>query len=153
MVGASRELLWVLDYDRAVAQFVLRLKGREILRHEISQMTTRIGRDPTNELVIDNPGVSRIHAAVVFEDPDFVLMDQGSANGVHVNGERIQMRRLREGDRVEIGKFELLFNLDETEMAKTLLGGLVIEEPSRPHPVRTVRVKSITAEDLEAHED
>ncbi len=128
-----------------MAHLILRLKGREILRHEIALRTTRIGREQSNEIVIDNPGVSRIHAAVVFEDPDFVVIDQGSANGVYVNGERTAMHRLQHGDRIEIGKFELEFTANYGSEA--LRGDMVVEAPKSP--VQTVVLPSVTDADLE----
>ncbi len=52
-------------------------------------------------------GVSRIHAAVCRSDDTLTLVDMGSANGTHLNGQRLvpdQPRILRDGDEIRLGK-------------------------------------------------
>lgn len=52
-------------------------------------------------------GVSRIHAAIVRNDDTLTLMDMGSSNGTHLNGQRLlpeQPRVLRDGDELRLGK-------------------------------------------------
>lgn len=52
-------------------------------------------------------GVSRIHAAIFRNDDTLTLVDKGSANGTHLNGQRLvpnQPRVLRDGDEVRLGK-------------------------------------------------
>jgi len=52
-------------------------------------------------------GVSRIHAAICRNDDTLTLVDKGSANGTHLNGQRLvpnQPRVLRDGDEVRLGK-------------------------------------------------
>jgi len=84
------------------------LKGREVSRHIVGR-STRIGRDPANEVVIDNVGVSRHHATLILLDDRFVLKDEQSANGVFVNGQKVEERELVDGDVVQIGKFIVNF--------------------------------------------
>ncbi len=52
-------------------------------------------------------GVSRIHAAIFRTDDTLTLVDKGSANGTHLNGQRLvpnQPRVLRDGDEIRLGK-------------------------------------------------
>ena len=52
-------------------------------------------------------GVSRIHAAIERNDDTLTLVDMGSSNGTHLNGQRLlpdQPRVLRDGDEVRFGK-------------------------------------------------
>lgn len=52
-------------------------------------------------------GVSRIHAAICRSDDTLTLVDKGSANGTHLNGQRLvpnQPRVLRDGDEIRLGK-------------------------------------------------
>lgn len=52
-------------------------------------------------------GVSRIHAAIERSDETLTLVDMGSSNGTHLNGQRLlpeQPRVLRDGDEVRLGK-------------------------------------------------
>jgi hypothetical protein len=52
-------------------------------------------------------GVSRIHAAIFRSEDTLTLVDMGSANGTHLNGQRLapeQPRILRDGDEIRLGK-------------------------------------------------
>jgi hypothetical protein len=63
----------------------------------------RIGRSPTSDLVIPVSAVSRSHALVEWRGGGFHIRDLLSRNGTRVNGRRIACRRLRAGDRIDIG--------------------------------------------------
>jgi pSer/pThr/pTyr-binding forkhead associated (FHA) protein len=52
-------------------------------------------------------GVSRLHAAIYRSEDTLTLVDMGSANGTHLNGQRLvpdQPRILRDGDEIRLGK-------------------------------------------------
>lgn len=52
-------------------------------------------------------GVSRIHAAIERSEDTLTIMDMGSSNGTHLNGQRLipdQPRVLRDGDEIRLGK-------------------------------------------------
>lgn len=68
-----------------------------------------IGRAPGNDLVIENAGVSRRHAAIRFEGGRFLLEDLRSANGTFLNRHRITVHDLTDGDEIGILKHRLLF--------------------------------------------
>lgn len=68
-----------------------------------------IGRLPDRDLVIDDPGVSRVHAEVQRVGDGFRLIDRGSANGTVVNGERRTDHVLVDGDVVRFGDVEIIF--------------------------------------------
>ena len=58
-----------------------------------------IGREPSNTLQIDSPGVSRKHARLNLKNQQHWLEDLGSSNGTFINGERISdPRPLQNGD-------------------------------------------------------
>jgi len=63
-----------------------------------------IGRDGGNSIVLAENTVSRQHARVVREaGGQVILTDEGSANGVYVNGMRVQRAALKAGDEIKIG--------------------------------------------------
>jgi len=62
--------------------------------------------------------VSRFHAKVQVEEGDIILTDLDSTNGTRVNGTAIQIRRLRPGDQVSIGRTMLLFGTMEEIAAR-----------------------------------
>ncbi|MDQ4148609.1 MAG: DUF3662 domain-containing protein [Actinomycetota bacterium] len=68
-----------------------------------------LGRSSSNEVVINDPNVSRSHAQVVLRDDEWWVIDLGSTNGTLVNGMLIKERRLVPGDRIKLGATELEF--------------------------------------------
>src|SRR6202047_407125 len=68
-----------------------------------------IGREEGNLLRLNDERVSRFHARVQFDNGEMILTDLESTNGTRVNGTVVQIRRLRPGDRVGIGRSLLLF--------------------------------------------
>jgi pSer/pThr/pTyr-binding forkhead associated (FHA) protein len=77
-----------------------------------------IGREEGNGLRLNDERVSRYHAKVQSEDGDVILTDLDSTNGTRVNGTAIQIRRLRPGDQVSIGRSMLLFGTMEEIAAR-----------------------------------
>jgi len=69
-----------------------------------------IGRRPDSEVFLDDVTVSRDHALLIERGGQWHLDDCGSLNGTYVNRERIESRRLEEGDEVQIGKYKLTFH-------------------------------------------
>ena len=70
--------------------------------------TTSIGRDPTNDIVLDDITVSRHHCDIQLDDDRLTLIDQGSTNGTYVNDGRADRHDLAPGDRLLVGKFHLV---------------------------------------------
>lgn len=62
-----------------------------------------LGRGSDAELSIDDPGMSRRHAALEASDSGHAIVDLGSQNGVEVNGAPVGRAELRLGDRVFLG--------------------------------------------------
>jgi DNA-binding SARP family transcriptional activator len=80
--------------------------------HRLRAAATRIGRDPDNEIVLNDTYVSRHHAAVMDTGSSFVIIDLRSANGVEVQGQRIHTTaNLADGDQIKIGDHEFTFQL------------------------------------------
>ena len=64
-----------------------------------------IGRDSTNEIVINDAEISRRHARLTFQGGKYVLEDLGSTNGTFVNGQRLAGPRvLKSGEVVSFGE-------------------------------------------------
>ncbi|HMB21031.1 MAG TPA: FHA domain-containing protein [Spirochaetota bacterium] len=71
----------------------------------------KIGRDPVNDIVIQNdPLVSRKHAIIEKDGETLYLEDKGSTNGTSVNNNAVSAGKkvkIKSGDTVMIGKTEL----------------------------------------------
>ena len=63
----------------------------------------QIGRDPINQIPIDDPLASRVHATIWEDGGTLFIRDEKSSNGTLVNGKRIQETRLRPRDQIQIG--------------------------------------------------
>ena len=69
-----------------------------------------IGRGDDADLVLEADGVSRKHARVVNNTAGIVnVLDLGSTNGTFLNGRRVDVAVLREGDQLRIGQVVLRF--------------------------------------------
>ena len=82
---------------------------------ELNQPVVTIGRGNANDLVLNDPSISRFHAVVKLTDNKVVIADRGSTNGVVLNGERISSEtELKSGEIAILGRYQLrLESVDE----------------------------------------
>lgn len=71
----------------------------------------RIGRDKSNELALEDPGLSRRHCRITREGDTFILEDLKSANGTQRNEEPVDRVVLEDGDTIQVGGVGLRFSL------------------------------------------
>jgi pSer/pThr/pTyr-binding forkhead associated (FHA) protein len=69
-----------------------------------------IGCNYDCDIRIEKPDVSRVHAVVCRENGCLVLEDLGGRNGTRVNQVAVSRKVLVDGDRIQIGRAELVFN-------------------------------------------
>jgi pSer/pThr/pTyr-binding forkhead associated (FHA) protein len=79
-----------------------------------------IGREEGNSLQLNDERVSRFHLKIQEDQNQFVLTDLDSTNGTKVNGEDAQLRILRYGDIISVGRSVVLFG-SRQEIAERLL--------------------------------
>jgi pSer/pThr/pTyr-binding forkhead associated (FHA) protein len=77
------------------------------------QTPVSIGREEGNTLQLNDERVSRFHVKIQEDQDKVVITDLESTNGTKVNGEDIQLRILRYGDIISIGRSVLLFGSRE----------------------------------------
>ena len=133
--------------DRAAVE-IWALDG---VRHvELAGSRVAVGKGTGNEIVLDDPTVSRLHAALEQFAEGWCVTDLGSSNGTFVNGDRIwASRRLRHGDEIRVGRSKLLFRSSadaaasrtETEEGPPVLTG-------RERDVLVVLCRPLLARDL-----
>ena len=71
---------------------------------ELSERQSTVGKAPDADVCIRETGVSRQHAKlVVAADRTVTVMDLASTNGTFVNGTRVDVASLREGDAIRFG--------------------------------------------------
>jgi DNA-binding SARP family transcriptional activator len=89
-----------------------RLRAKSGRSYPVKGAATRIGRLPDNDIVLDEPNVSRHHAIVIDTGTSFVITDLKSANGIQVQDQRIRGTAiLADGYRIRIGRHEFIFEI------------------------------------------
>ena len=86
---------------------LLILKGAGIgARYLLDAAQTKLGRDMSNEIILDDITVSRSHALIT-KSNGYRLKDLGSLNGSYVNAVAVKENVINAGDEVQIGKYHL----------------------------------------------
>ena len=70
---------------------------------------TRVGRSLSAHVRFDDPTVSRRHALVYRDGDQARVLDDRSLNGVFLNGERVDLADLDDGDEIAVGRFRVHF--------------------------------------------
>ncbi|MGA8033539.1 MAG: FHA domain-containing protein, partial [Casimicrobiaceae bacterium] len=97
------------DQTGIVARLIAHLPDGSTREFRLDQGRMTIGRRADNDVCLPFPAVSAEHAAVVTVGADSFLEDLDSTNGTLVNGERITKHFLRDGDRIDVGRLELVY--------------------------------------------
>jgi pSer/pThr/pTyr-binding forkhead associated (FHA) protein len=86
---------------------LLILKGAGIgARYLLDAAQTKLGRDMSNEIILDDITVSRSHALIT-KSNGYRLKDLGSLNGSYVNAVAVKESVINAGDEVQVGKYHL----------------------------------------------
>lgn len=73
-----------------------------------------LGRAAGADFIVDAALVSRVHCRLtVLPGGELELKDLDSTNGTYVNGQRVETARLAPGDRMQVGRLELVALRDE----------------------------------------
>ena len=91
-------------------------KGAKVdLAFPVTESITAIGRDAGNAIQLPDPEVSKRHAVIHAKDNAWTIEDMNSTNGITVNGARVKRSELKNGDKVHIGPFDLVFESATTD--------------------------------------
>lgn len=92
--------MWILKTaDEADAPFTFRILPGSI---------KTIGRAPRADFVVDAALVSRLHCRLTAGATELEVVDLESTNGTYVNGVRTDRAKLQRGDRLGVGRVELI---------------------------------------------
>lgn len=119
----------------------------------IEHAIVRVGRDPSSDVHLKDASVSRQHAEITLRGEEWVIVDQNSGNGIHVDGRRTQQAVLLPGQRLQIGNVRFRVEIDrgndgatvmlgrsplrEDPSDRTLMGGAPPAFPPPPLPLKT----------------
>jgi len=94
--------MWILrSADEAQDPFIFRILPGNI---------KTIGRSPGAQFVVDAALVSRLHCRLSAGATELQVDDLDSTNGTFVNGERVKRSSLKQGDRLGVGRVELVIS-------------------------------------------
>lgn len=114
------------------------------------QPPVTIGREEGNTIQLNDERVSRFHVKIQEDHDRLVVVDLESTNGTKVNGESIQLRILRVGDTLSVGRSVLLFGTrDEIAERLARLREDHVDEGSTLEPEAYERLARQSALDFE----
>ena len=99
-----------------MAQLTLQFKDLALKEFELTGQSMTMGREPDNDIVVENLLVSGYHARIDPAGSEYILTDLQSKNGTFVNGERVTSTKLKDRDRILVGKHTIVFTLSPEEM-------------------------------------
>jgi hypothetical protein len=93
------------------AWLTIRLPQAGQQTYRIEKPIINIGRQLSNDIIVEDKRVSRYHAQIKFQpDGQFAIFDLGSTNGITINNIPSQRQHiLRHGDRFTIGSYDFYF--------------------------------------------
>lgn len=117
-VLASKDLEIFSPGKKGMSAYLTVINGNSLGKiFKLTNATVVMGRAPTNEILIDDEGVSRRHAYIERAAAGLVLVDgeivapgkiKKSTNGVFVNGDRVERHLLIDGDKLQLGSSTIL---------------------------------------------
>jgi hypothetical protein len=100
--------------DSASRAFLLvRTDGARQVRFDLGGALISIGRASDNDVIVDDPEVSRHHCQLKLQHGAYSFADLGSRNGSWINGEPVSEVALGPGDSIRIGSTEIEFQVGE----------------------------------------
>jgi class 3 adenylate cyclase len=126
---------------QVTAKIVVRMSDGNVHEHELGDQIVYIGRDPSCEIHIPSQYVSRRHARISPINDRFVLQDERSTNGLHINGRIVrEPHPLSNGDLVALGDVSLTYEeVVEDPMATAIYSVRLPVAQPEPQPVEEVR--------------
>ena len=104
-----------------------RREERERMRFKVGKKILTLGRGEDNDIVLDEPQVSRHHARIVLAQDGHYIEDLASANGTFVNGERVGRARISEEDTLSFGTTTVRLDLERGKIQKSYRGDIVLQ--------------------------
>jgi pSer/pThr/pTyr-binding forkhead associated (FHA) protein len=138
----------ISDLDNTLAKTVLETSLNDVSQPRIVIHTSEktweanlkgdsltIGRDPANDVIIDDIRLSRHHARFQRKGNIFVIKDLESTNGTWFGDDRIDEHMLEDGDTMRIGNANIVFKSGFQAHDLTMAGIPEQEKPSDRNPV------------------
>jgi signal transduction histidine kinase len=70
-----------------------------------------VGRARHNDIALNEPSISKLHARIDYQEGRFFVEDAGSLHGVYVNAAKVRRAELCSGAQIQLGNVTLKFSL------------------------------------------
>ncbi len=97
-----------------MAKFTIFFKDKAIQSYIYDSGVIRIGRDSSNDLVIDNLTVAPAHAVVTIDSDNCIIKQLADENPLVINNEKVKEAFLQNNDVISIGKYSITFSTTES---------------------------------------
>ena len=102
-------------------KLLLKHEGVTLNTYELESEETTIGRKSDNDIQLNDAVASSHHACIIIKSNEYLeeqidakLEDLGSTNGTQVNGCMVKSVELRNGDNIQIGSHNFIYENDES---------------------------------------
>ena len=96
--------MWILQSAAPEGPLTFRLRSGAV---------KTVGRATRADFIVDAALVSRLHCRITARDEKLEVVDLKSTNGTYVNDKRVQRAEMKTGDRLRVGRVELVVSLNE----------------------------------------
>ncbi|MBI3172589.1 MAG: DUF3662 domain-containing protein [Chloroflexi bacterium] len=110
--------------------------------YPLTASVINIGRRMDNQLVIDDPRISRNHAQLRAINGRFVLFDLNSTGGTFVNGQRTSQSVLYPGDVISLAGVALIFGQDNPPQRPDLVDTAPLNPAASDRPTAILKDRS-----------
>ena len=117
-----------------MAKLVIHQPDGSLREVKLDRDRITIGRRADHDICLPYPAVSADHAEIVTVVSDSFLHDVGSTNGTLVNGARITKHFLRDQDRIDIARQQLVYLANEAETVEPLVPQVAALRAAEPTP-------------------
>lgn len=102
-----------------MAKFTVYFKDKAIQSEIFDSGVIHIGRDETNDIVIDNLAVASIHAVVIIKEDSCIIKQLNDDFPLFINNTKCKDSLLEHNDKITIGKHTIIFSTTESVASTT----------------------------------
>jgi len=113
----SKAVVWGVKESATPAAMLILQPDRAI---PLDRPVLNIGRHRDNQIILDQPNVSRHHAQIRLRAGRYILFDLGSQIGTLVNGERVREAVLQPGDVIGLAGTSLIYVEDSVPSPESI---------------------------------
>src|SRR5438552_15866160 len=98
-----------------MALLIVNPDSADAYNFQLRQGFTSVGRDPSNDLSLDDPSVSGCHCELIITGGSVVIRDLNSTNGIFIDGRRSAGSLLANGQTINVGSVQMTISLSSDE--------------------------------------